>query len=211
MGGEQSSGASLYLAQARREWTGATVWLTGLPASGKTTIGDAVGELLLAAGYVPYRLDGDVLRRGLTADLGFDEASRHENVRRAAHAACMLAETGVVVVASLISPYASDRARAREIHVEAGVDFIEVFVDTPLHECERRDPRGLYARARAGQIKDVTGIDDPYETPADPDLVLPTLRRSVAEAAAAVMAALQARGVANARPSRLVAAVSATR
>jgi adenylylsulfate kinase-like enzyme len=123
----------------------------------------------------------------------------------------MLAETGVVVVASLISPYASDRARAREIHVEAGVDFIEVFVDTPLHECERRDPRGLYARARAGQIKDVTGIDDPYETPADPDLVLPTLRRSVAEAAAAVMAALQARGVANARPSRLVAAVSATR
>jgi bifunctional enzyme CysN/CysC len=196
---EQSDGASLHLAQTRREWTGTTIWLTGLPASGKTTIGDAVGELLSAAGYVPYRLDGDVLRRGLTADLGFDEADRHENVRRAAHVACMLAETGVVVVASLISPYARGRAGARAVHAQAGVDFLEVFLDTPLAECERRDPHGLYARARAGVVKGVTGIDDPYEVPADPDVLLQTLHQSVAEAAAAVMAALQARGVAKPR------------
>jgi len=183
----------------RREWTGATVWLTGLPASGKTTIGDAVGVRLQDAGYATYRLDGDVLRRGLSSDLGFDEASRHESIRRAAHVACMLAETGVVVVASLISPYAEGRARARDIHAQVGVGFIEVFVDTPLRECMRRDPRGLYARARAGQVTGVTGIDDPYEVPEDPDVRLWTLLQTVPECAATVMAALRAHGLERSR------------
>lgn len=187
------------LGDERPDWSGATVWLTGLPASGKTTTGDAVSELLRADGYVPYRLDGDVLRRGLSSDLGFDPVSRHENIRRTAHAACMLAETGVVVIASLISPYASDRALARMIHTDAGIDFIEVFMKTPLTECERRDPRGLYARARSGEVHGLTGVDDPYEVPNDPDVVLETLEISVAEAAAAVMEALRERGLERAR------------
>jgi bifunctional enzyme CysN/CysC len=157
------------------------VWLTGLPAAGKTTIGDAVAMSLTESGFACYRLDGDVLRTTLNSDLGFDIASRHENVRRTAHVARLLADAGLVVVVSLISPYLAGRRVARELHEAAGVPFLEIYLDTPLVECERRDPRGLYARARRGEITGLTGIDDPYEPPEAPELVLHPDRESVRE------------------------------
>ena len=123
-------------------------------------------------GHSAYRLDGDNLRHGLNENLGFSAEDRAENVRRTAHAARLLADAGTVAVVSLVSPYAADRQLAREAHEAAGLEFVEIFVDTPLEECERRDPKGLYARARAGEIEGMTGIDDPYEAPASPDLVL---------------------------------------
>jgi bifunctional enzyme CysN/CysC len=182
---------------------GATIWLTGLPAAGKTTTADAVAERLHSAGYAPFRLDGDELRAGLNEDLGFDVASRRENVRRAAEVARMIADAGLIVVASLISPYAEDRARARRLHEDCGLPFLEVFLDTPLAVCEHRDPRRLYARAHRGEIAGVTGVDDPYEVPEAADLVIHPGPQSVAEAADAVTEALFACGVEAARrPSR---------
>jgi adenylyl-sulfate kinase len=153
-------------------FTGATVWLTGLPASGKSTLAVEVEALLVGAGRPALRLDGDNLRHGLNGDLGFAPEDRAENVRRTAHAARLLADAGTIAVVSLVSPYAADRKLAREAHEAAGLEFVEIFVDTPLEECERRDPKGLYARARAGDIEGMTGVDDPYEAPASPDLVL---------------------------------------
>jgi bifunctional enzyme CysN/CysC len=160
-----------------RRWSalrtrGATIWFTGLPASGKSTIAAALEERLVIDGRAAYRLDGDNLRHGLNENLGFSAEDRAENVRRTAHAARLLADAGTVAVVSLVSPYEADRRLAREAHEAAGLDFVEVFVDTPLEECERRDPKGLYARARAGEIEGMTGIDDPYEAPSSPDLVL---------------------------------------
>jgi len=166
---------------------GATVWLTGLPSAGKTTIGDAVAAGLREAGYAAYRLDGDVLRGTLNADLGFDAASRDENVRRAAHVAWLLADAGLISVVSLISPYRAMRQDARRLHEAAGLPFVEVYLDTPLAECERRDRRGLYARARRGELKGMTGIDDPYEPPLEPEVTLYTAQQPVAEAAAATL------------------------
>jgi bifunctional enzyme CysN/CysC len=151
---------------------GATVWFTGLSASGKSTISVLLEEALMRAGRPAYLLDGDNLRHGLNADLGFDSASRAENVRRAAEAARLFADAGMIAVVSLISPYRSDRALARAVHSAAGLPFIEVFVDTPLEVCERRDPKGLYAKARAGELKGFTGIDDPYERPENPDILI---------------------------------------
>lgn len=151
---------------------GQTVWFTGLPASGKSTIARALEEELLRKARVAYVLDGDNLRHGLNCDLGFGPEDRSENVRRTAHVAMLLADAGAVAIVSLISPYAADRARARESHRAARLPFLEVFVDTPLEECERRDPKGLYARARAGKLVGMTGVDDPYEPPARPDVVL---------------------------------------
>jgi bifunctional enzyme CysN/CysC len=174
----------------RTLWRGATVWLTGLPAAGKTTTADAVAERLRHAGYAPFRIDGDELRAGLNEDLGFDAASRCENVRRAAHLARMLADSGLIVVASLISPYSQDRALARRLHEDSGLPFLEVFLDTPLAVCEGRDPRHLYVRAHRGEIAGVTGVDDPYEMPEAADLVIHPGPQSVAEAADAVIAAL---------------------
>jgi bifunctional enzyme CysN/CysC len=157
---------------ARLGTRGATVWLTGLPASGKSTIAGVVEERLVEAGVPAYRLDGDDLRTGLNAGLGFGAEDRAENVRRTAHAARLLADAGVVALVSLVSPYATDRAAARAVHEADGLAFVEVFVDTPLEECERRDPKGLYARARAGEIPRFTGISDPYEAPVAPELRL---------------------------------------
>jgi bifunctional enzyme CysN/CysC len=160
-----------------RRWSalrtrGATVWFTGLPASGKSTIAAALEERLVVDGRSAYRLDGDNLRHGLNENLGFSAEDRSENVRRTAQAARLLADAGTVAVVSQVSPYAADRRLAREAHETEGLEFIEVFVDTPLEECERRDPKGLYAKARAGEIHGLTGIDDPYEPPEAPDLVL---------------------------------------
>jgi adenylyl-sulfate kinase len=140
---------------------GATVWFTGLPSSGKSTV---------AAGRAAYVLDGDNLRHGLNGDLGFSVSDRAENVRRTAEVAALMADAGVVALASLVSPRRADRANARAVHERAGLPFLEVWVSTPLEECERRDPKGLYARARAGEIPDFTGIGQTYEEPESPDL-----------------------------------------
>jgi bifunctional enzyme CysN/CysC len=151
---------------------GMTLWLTGLPGSGKSTLAGGIEHGLVTSGRPAYRLDGDNLRHGLNGNLGFDPADRSENVRRTAHAARLLADAGVVVVVSLVSPYRADRDLARQIHEEQGLPFVEIFVDTPLELCERRDPKGLYARARRGELRGLTGVDDPYEAPAAPDLVV---------------------------------------
>ncbi|WP_026919664.1 adenylyl-sulfate kinase [Gordonia shandongensis] len=155
-----------------RAHRGVTLWLTGLSASGKSTIAMELERHLVAGGRPAYLLDGDNLRHGLNGDLGFGDDDRRENIRRTAHVAALFADSGTVALVSLISPFAAERRRAREIHDEAGLDFYEIFVDTPLEDCEARDPKGLYAKARAGEIERFTGIDSPYEAPADPDLVI---------------------------------------
>lgn len=156
----------------RPQGAGLTLWLTGLPAAGKSTVACALHRLLVAAGRPACVLDGDDLRRGLNADLGFGAADRAESVRRAGDVALLLARAGLVAIAALVSPYARDRARVRYSHQAAGLPFLEVFLDTPLPVCEARDPKGLYARARAGQLTGLTGVDDPYEPPTAPDLRL---------------------------------------
>jgi bifunctional enzyme CysN/CysC len=132
----------------------------------------ACERVLVAAGHPAYVLDGDNLRHGLNADLGFSADDRVENVRRVSHVARLMADAGVVALVPLISPYRQGRTEARRLHAEAGLPFLEVFVDTPLELCEERDPKGLYAKARAGEIPGFTGVDDPYEPPETPDLVL---------------------------------------
>lgn len=149
---------------------GATVWFTGLPASGKSTLAARLTVQLVESGVLAYRLDGDNVRHGLCGDLGFSHADREENIRRAAEVARLMSDAGVVTVVSLVSPYAASRAAARAIHADAGLPFVEVWVSTPLAECERRDPKGLYARARRGEVAHMTGIDDPYEAPEAPDV-----------------------------------------
>jgi adenylyl-sulfate kinase len=151
---------------------GATVWLTGLSGSGKSTVAAALEHQLVGAGVLAYMLDGDNLRHGLNGDLGFGAEDRAENVRRAGEVAQLFADAGVIAIVPLISPYAADRDRVRARHEESGLRFFEVFVDTPLEVCERRDPKGLYVKARAGELPGFTGIDDPYETPTRPDLRL---------------------------------------
>jgi bifunctional enzyme CysN/CysC len=172
---------------------GATVWFTGLPASGKSTIAAALEQHLVARGRLAYRLDGDNLRHGLNGNLGFSAEDRAENVRRTAHVARLFADAGTIAIASLVSPYVSDRAAARASHDELELDFVEVFVDTPLEECERRDPKGLYAKARAGEISGMTGIDDPYEQPEAPDILVRD--GTVDEAVASIVARLEQLGV----------------
>lgn len=151
---------------------GATVWFTGLSGSGKSTVAVAVERALVAQGRAAYLLDGDNLRHGLNGDLGFSADDRDENVRRASEVARLFADAGVVALVPLISPYRAGRERARALHEAAGLDFVEVFIDTPIELCERRDPKGLYKAARAGEITGFTGIDDPYEPPEAPELVL---------------------------------------
>jgi bifunctional enzyme CysN/CysC len=164
---------------------GLTVWLTGLSGSGKSTVAAALEHQLVTSGVPAYLLDGDNLRHGLNGDLGFDAASRNENVRRAGEVALLFADAGVVAIVPLISPYRADRDRVRARHEEQGLRFVEVFVDTPIELCEQRDPKGLYAKARAGEITGFTGVDDPYEPPDDPDVTL-TPGPTPAEAAAIV-------------------------
>ena len=156
----------------QRASEGATVWFTGLSGSGKSSIAVEIERRLVAAGRPAYVLDGDNLRHGLNSNLGFSPEDRQENVRRVAEVAKLMADAGVVVLVSLVSPYRADRDLAREIHAEGGLPFYEVFVDTPLEVAEARDPKGLYAKARAGEISDFTGISAPYEAPLSPDLLL---------------------------------------
>jgi bifunctional enzyme CysN/CysC len=155
-----------------RATKGMTVWLTGLSGSGKSTVAAELERRLVASGRPAYLLDGDNLRHGLNADLTFSADDRRENVRRVGEVAKLLADAGVIAIVSLVSPYAADRARAREAHNEAGLPFAEIFVDTPLEICEARDPKGMYAKARAGEITDFTGVNAPYEAPESPHLRL---------------------------------------
>jgi bifunctional enzyme CysN/CysC len=174
---------------------GATVWLTGLSGSGKSTIAVELLARLTAAGVPAYVLDGDNLRHGLNGDLGFRAEDRVENIRRVGEVARLFADAGLVAVVPVISPYRSGRDRARRIHEEVGLPFVEVFVDTPIEVCEARDAKGLYARARAGELIGFTGVDDPYEPPERAELVIAGDRTTPKEAAAAVVEVLIARGV----------------
>jgi bifunctional enzyme CysN/CysC len=172
---------------------GATIWFTGLPASGKSTIAVAVERALVESGRVAYLLDGDNLRHGLSDDLGFSPGDRTENIRRVGHLTRLLADAGVIALASLVSPLKSDRETARALNDAAKLPFIEVHIATSLAECEKRDPKGLYARARSGELKGLTGVDAPYEPPENPDLVLDTTNAEIDDLAAQVIALLDER------------------
>ncbi|HEY5156030.1 MAG TPA: adenylyl-sulfate kinase [Acidimicrobiales bacterium] len=174
---------------------GATVWFTGLSGSGKSTVAVAVERLLLERGHAAYLLDGDNLRHGLNGDLGFSDADREENVRRAGEVARLFADAGVIALVPLISPFRAGRERVRLIHEMADLPFVEVFVDTPIEQCEQRDPKGLYAKARAGELKGFTGIDAPYEEPDDPDLVVTPADGAPLDQAQAVLSTLVDLGI----------------
>jgi adenylyl-sulfate kinase len=175
----------------RLNQNGATIWFTGLSGSGKSTIASAVEEQLIAAHRWAYRLDGDNLRHGVCADLSFSRSDRAENARRVAELALLFADAGAVALVCLVSPYAADRHHARKLHHQAGLDFVEVFVNTSLEECARRDVKGLYAQARGGALANLTGVGAPYEMPSSPDVEL-TENLDVAAAAARVLRALPA-------------------
>jgi bifunctional enzyme CysN/CysC len=172
---------------------GVTVWMTGLSGSGKSTIAYSAEVMLVRAGRAAYVLDGDNLRHGLNSDLGFAAPDRSENVRRVGEVARLMADAGLVVLVPVISPFASDRKMVREAHEQASLRFIEVFVDAPLEVCQQRDPKGLYARARAGEIQEMTGIDSPYEAPENPDLRLESEGTSAEKLAARIVEAVGTR------------------
>lgn len=165
------------------------LWFTGLSGSGKSTIAGLVEQSLAARGRHTYLLDGDNVRHGLCRDLGFSAADRVENIRRVGEVGRLMTDAGLIVLSAFISPFRSDRALVRQL-MPAG-EFIEVFIDTPLAECERRDPKGLYKKARAGQLRQFTGIDSPYESPERPELRLDTLAHDPAQCAAQVLDHLQ--------------------
>ncbi len=160
---------------------GATLWFTGLSGSGKSTVAVALEKALHQQGRLVYRLDGDNVRLGINKNLGFSAEDRAENIRRIGEIAKLFVDAGVIVLSSFVSPYRADRDLVRKLHDDGGMDFIEVFVDVPLEEAEKRDPKGLYKKARAGQIKNFTGIDDPYEAPEKAELVLPSHQMSLEE------------------------------
>ncbi|MBC04228.1 MAG: adenylyl-sulfate kinase [Phycisphaerae bacterium] len=172
-----------------------TVWFTGLSGSGKSTVAVEVERRLADAGRLVYRLDGDNLRHGLNGDLGFSEADRTENIRRTGEVCRLLVDAGVIVLASFVSPFRADRDQVRRMHESASMPFLEAYVRVPLEVAEARDPKGLYARARAGEIKGFTGIDQPYEEPVDPELVVDTSESSVEEAAVRVIDRLRELGL----------------
>jgi bifunctional enzyme CysN/CysC len=166
---------------------GAVIWLTGLSGAGKSTVAQALERDLFHRGMHTYVLDGDNIRHGLNSNLGFAPDDRVENIRRVSEVAKLMADAGTVVITAFISPYRMDRSRAREIALESNAEFIEVFVDAPLEVCEARDPKNLYKKARAGQIREFTGIDAPYEAPEDPEIVVHTDRQSVEESVATIL------------------------
>jgi adenylylsulfate kinase len=174
---------------------GATIWFTGLSGSGKSTVAVALESELARLGKLAYRLDGDNVRLGINKNLGFSAEDRAENIRRIGEIAKLFVDAGVIVLSSFVSPYIADRDRVRQLHVDGGMDFIEVYLDVPLAEAEKRDPKGLYKKARAGEIKNFTGIDDPYEAPANPELCLPSHEMTLEQEVAAVMTLLEQRGL----------------
>lgn len=176
---------------ARLGWRGATVWFTGLSGSGKSTVANAVAERLHRDGVAHYVLDGDNLRLGLNADLGFSDVDRAENVRRVGEVARLMADAGLVSLVPVISPWRGGRDAVRAAHEAHGLAFVEVFVDTPLVECARRDPKGLYARAARGELAGLTGVDAPYEPPLAADLRLCPADGAPGEQADMVVATLR--------------------
>lgn len=178
-----------------RGHNGCTVWFTGLSASGKSTIACALEQALLQLRLCTYRLDGDNVRMGLNRNLGFSAADRAENIRRVGEVAKLFADSCCICLTSFISPYAADRDAARELHERDGFQFFEVYLKVPLDVAEERDPKGLYKKARAGLIKGFTGIDDPYEAPTSPSLVVDTSKCSVEQSVELVLEMLHEKGV----------------
>ncbi|CAG8500584.1 16722_t:CDS:2 [Acaulospora colombiana] len=162
-------------------YKGLTIWFTGLSASGKSTLASALEHQLLTLGVPSYRLDGDNIRFGLNKDLGFGPKDREENIRRIAEVAKLFADSTAIAITSFISPYRSDRDAARKLHEDSGIPFVEVFVDAPLEVVEKRDPKGLYKKAKAGEIKEFTGISAPYEAPISPEIHIRTDQIAVEE------------------------------
>src|SRR4051794_2652933 len=174
---------------------GATLWFTGLSASGKSTIAFTLEHALVQRGRLAYVLDGDNIRHGLNKNLGFSAADREENIRRIGEVARLFADCGLLTMTSFISPYRADRDRVRALHAESNLAFVEVYVNTPIETCEQRDPKGLYKKARAGQLKNFTGIDDPYEPPLKPELTIDATATSPQQAAALVLEYLIQQGL----------------
>jgi len=178
---------------------GCTLWMTGLSASGKSTIAVALEQVLLQRGKHAYRLDGDNIRMGLNKNLGFSADDRAENIRRIGEVAKLFADAGIITITSFISPYRKDRDAVRALHDAAKIPFIEVHIDLPIEEAEKRDPKGLYKKARAavaaGKGMGFTGIDDPYEAPSNAELVLPSHQLSIAESVQKCLDILESRGL----------------
>lgn len=168
------------------------LWFTGLSGSGKSTIANAVDAMLFEQGNHTYLLDGDNVRHGLNGDLGFDDEARIENIRRISEVAKLMVDSGLIISTAFISPFTSDRAMAREKFTDG--EFIEVFVDTPIEVCEQRDPKGLYKRARSGEIKHFTGIDSAYDLPESPEITIKTAEYSIEECAQQILNYLKTKG-----------------
>ena len=169
---------------------GATVWLTGLSGSGKSTIATELARELLNTSRLAYILDADNVRLGLNSDLGYSDDDRTENIRRMAEVACLFADSGTVAIVPIISPFIASREHARKIHEQRQLRFIEVHVATPIDECERRDTKGLYAKVRSGQLTGLSGVDSPYEAPKSPDVTVGLAKESLQESVAMILAKL---------------------
>lgn len=170
--------------------SGATVWLTGLSGSGKSTIATELARELLNTSRLSYILDADNLRHGLNSNLGYDDDDRVENIRRMAEVACLFADAGLVAIVPIISPFIASRELARKIHADRQLRFIEVYVATPVDECERRDPKGLYAKVRSGQMTGLSGVDGAYEPPTSPDVVVGAQGESLPESVEMILKSL---------------------
>jgi adenylylsulfate kinase len=175
--------------------TGATIWFTGLSASGKSTFAYTLEHALVQRGHLAYVLDGDNIRHGLNKNLGFSAADREENIRRIGEVAKLFADACVITMTSFISPYRKDRDAVRELHVEGKLPFVEVHVNTPIETCEQRDPKGLYKKARSGQLKGFTGIDDPYEPPLKAELTIDATSTSPQQATLILLDYLEKQGI----------------
>src|SRR5438067_277433 len=174
---------------------GCTIWFTGLSGSGKSTLAFTLEHALVQAGRLAYVLDGDNIRQGLNKNLGFSAADREENIRRIGEVAKLFADAGLITMTSFISPYRKDRDLVRELHKAGNLPFIEVYVNTPIGTCEQRDPKGLYKKARAGQLKNFTGVDDPYEAPLQADLTIDATSTSPQEATVLLLQYLEKEGI----------------
>ncbi len=174
---------------------GVTLWFTGLSGSGKSTIAFTLEHALVQRGHLAYVLDGDNIRHGLNKNLGFSAEDREENIRRIGEVAKLFADCGLIAMTSFISPYRKDRDTVRALHAAGNLPFIEIHVNTPIETCEQRDPKGLYKKARAGQLKNFTGIDDPYEAPLRPEMTIDATNVSPQEATVLLLNFLEQKGI----------------